>query len=739
MNSIVNLMSKYDHRQQELSDWLTELEQRFQLGQVEADRAKITWCQLLIGATGSGILASLEDGATWEAARETLLSRLGAGSVRDKAWASLKQLKRGSKEIIELASEAEKLAKRLHPRDEEAAERHAVDAFLSALDRPLAAEVKKLGYNNMEEVVTAARRVERILQERPTSGMDTLIESMNRQIQFLTEDLAKTQDKIVAQPPVATPTATLAVPPSQAVAAAQHPPASLAPPRMAHPAATPLPPPYSSGPSQYFSGDNGAPCFQGQRRLSDRGPLRCFLCDEEGHAEYRCPARTLLQRMLRQEAPEPTREPPREQILARSPQPKVAQIGCIVRPPISGQLIIEGVPVLGLVDTGASITCLGFDVWWRYRAQWGALKPYGKTVHGAHGKPLSIAGRTEHLDLQWGEAQGRASFVVIVGLESPPCLIGMDIMRPLRVRIDVTNGTATPAQPDPQTIHLNAAQRQQPQKRLPAPTTSPPPQPQPLRENPASGASLLTEGTAEPSSPRPQRQKNPLAEGRSSTLPSPETPPPATAGNLPNAPASHAPPNLANPHTASCARLLQKADIPPETARLVRCHNPWPTEDVLFCPDGALPAFVTGIPALSSGPELWYAVHNHRPEPLQLHAGQSIGVLEVVHLAEAPASASPSSHPTQPCHPPLPECLSPLQQQQLNELFKEFQDVFSQGDDDLGNTPLLEHGNETHGPPLRQPYRRQNPTVRREEMAQVQQMLSSNVIRPSNTHGPPQW
>ena len=127
-------------------------------------------------------------------------------------------------------------------------------------------------------------------------------------------------------------------------------------------------------------------------------------------------------------------------------------------------------------------------------------------------------------------------------------------------------------------------------------------------------------------------------------------------------------------------------------------------------------------------------MHNHRPEPLQLHAGQSIGVLEVVHLAEAPASDSPSSkHPTNPCQPPLPECLSPLQQQQLNELFKEFQDVFSQGDDDLGNNPLLEHGIETHGPPLRQPYRRQNPAVRREEMMQVQQMLSSNIIRPLNS------
>ena len=94
MNSIVNHMGKYDHRQHVLSDWLAELEQRFQLGEVNTDKAKITWCQLLIGATGSSILAGLEDDATWEAAKETFLSRLGAGSVRDEAWASLKQLKK---------------------------------------------------------------------------------------------------------------------------------------------------------------------------------------------------------------------------------------------------------------------------------------------------------------------------------------------------------------------------------------------------------------------------------------------------------------------------------------------------------------------------------------------------------------------------------------------------------------------------------------------------------------------
>ena len=229
---------------------------------------------------------------------------------------------------------------------------------------------------------------------------------------------------------------------------------------------------------------------------------------------------------------------------------------------------------------------------------------------------------------------------MIIGLESLPCLIGMDIMRPLRVLIDLTNGTATPAQPDPQTIHLNAAQQQD-----------------------------------------------------------------------------------ATPPTVSRALLLQTTDIPAETARLVHCHNPWPSKDIYFCPEDALPAFLTGVPALSSGSEIWIAIHNHRPEPLRLHSGQNIGIFEVVTVADAPSSTSK----------PGPMHLSPLQQQQLNGLFKDFSDVFSQGEDDLGCTPLLEHTIETHGPPLRQPYWQQNPAVRREEMAQVQQMLASDVIRPSNS------
>ena len=197
---------------------------------MDTDKSKIIWCQLLIGATGNSILAGLEDDTTWETAKETLLSRLGAGSVRDEAWVALKSLTRGTKEIIELAGEAEKLAKRLHPQDAEAVERHAVDAFLGALDRSLAAEVRKLGHTQMEGVVADARRIEKILQEQPTPAADSALEAMNRQIQILKKDLVKANGRLVAQSTTPPQTASLALSASPTVAVAQPPPANFVPP-----------------------------------------------------------------------------------------------------------------------------------------------------------------------------------------------------------------------------------------------------------------------------------------------------------------------------------------------------------------------------------------------------------------------------------------------------------------------------------------------------------------------------
>ena len=453
MKSAINQMDKYDHRRYGLFDWLAELELRFQLREVDTDQSKINWCQLLIGATGSYILAGLEDEASWETAKEALLSRLGLGSMKDEAWAALKNYKRGSKEIVELAVEVEKPARRLHPHDGKAAERQAMDTFFNVLERPLAAEVRKLGYHTMESVVSAARRIEKALAEQADPKKEL---QMQEQIRLLQEGLEDVRNQI-ARSPAAT-TATTASPAVQ-------------------------PPPPARHTYQDFT--ESAP-----RRPRGQPPSPCFLCGEKGHLASKCPT---LQHLLRQTTP--------ARLLERPSGTKVAQVGCRVGPPITGQLTLEGIPVLGLVDTGASVTCLGFDIWRRFSAQWVPLRPFEGTVHGAHGKPLQIAGKTQHLDLQWGEARGRACFIVIVGLESPPCLIGMDIMWPLRVRIDVTKGTATPSQPDPQTVHLNATQSQQQRKEMSLP-----------------GAGLQSSQTTDPPPIQPQREGIPLPRAQLSPM-----------------------------------------------------------------------------------------------------------------------------------------------------------------------------------------------------------------------------
>ena len=291
MNSIVNAMPKYDHRQHVLSDWLAELDQCFQLGEVDEDANKITWCQLLIGATGSGILSSLEEATTWEKAKEALLTRLGIGSVRDEAWAALKNLKKGAKDIVELAGEAEKLAKRLHPRDEEAAERHSVDSFLGALDRNLAMEVQKLGHRTMEEVVAAARRIEKILEEQTDSKMERLVNSMQDQIRILKKDLKEANEQIAthkAAAPTAAAMAAIPAPTTTTAAAAQAPP---------------------TAPTRHIYHDYGKEMnfHRPPRCQLDRRPPRCFLCGEEGHFVSNCPARPVLQRLLRQQAELPLR------------------------------------------------------------------------------------------------------------------------------------------------------------------------------------------------------------------------------------------------------------------------------------------------------------------------------------------------------------------------------------------------------------------------------------------------
>ena len=203
---------------------------------------------------------------------------------------------------MELAGEAEKLAKRLHPRDEEAVERHTVDAFQGAIDRTLAAEVQKLGHWTMEEVVAAARRIKKILEEQTDTKMELLVSTMQEQIRILKKNLKEANEQITGHKAAATPANALATVPAPTIAAAQPPPPAPAP-------ACHLYQVYNEDPQFY----------RPPRRQMDQRPPRCFLCGEEGHFVSNCPARPVLQRLLRQQVCASARGPPRGQILE---QPK---------------------------------------------------------------------------------------------------------------------------------------------------------------------------------------------------------------------------------------------------------------------------------------------------------------------------------------------------------------------------------------------------------------------------------
>ena len=127
---------------------------------------------------------------------------------------------------MELAGESGKLAKRPHPRDEEATDRHAVDTFLGALDRTLAAEVQKLGHRTMEEVVAATKRIEKILEEQTDTKIERLVNMMQDQIRIIKKDL---KEQIAAHKATAPPVNAQAPVPAPTVAAAQPPPPVPAP------------------------------------------------------------------------------------------------------------------------------------------------------------------------------------------------------------------------------------------------------------------------------------------------------------------------------------------------------------------------------------------------------------------------------------------------------------------------------------------------------------------------------
>ena len=158
-------------------------------------------------------------------------------------------------------------------------------------------EVQKLGHRTMEEVVTAARRIEKILEEQADSKMECLVNSMQEQIRILKKDLKDANEQIATH--TATPPPAMAATPAPVATAAA---ADQAPP---------------TAPARHLYHDYGDEMnFPRPPRCQlDHRPPHCFLCGDEGHFVANCPARPVLQCLLRQQARASTRALPRGHIL----------------------------------------------------------------------------------------------------------------------------------------------------------------------------------------------------------------------------------------------------------------------------------------------------------------------------------------------------------------------------------------------------------------------------------------
>ena len=144
------------HAEEDIEEWLEIFECRAACSKISNERTKIQWCKSVIGGVGRRILKGLEEGSSWEEAKQELRRFLGEGDSRAAAWKKLRRYRAKGKCYGEIASEVRELAVRAAD-EEDVRERLAVEAFLEAIPWPFAKEIRMKKIENLEEALEEAR------------------------------------------------------------------------------------------------------------------------------------------------------------------------------------------------------------------------------------------------------------------------------------------------------------------------------------------------------------------------------------------------------------------------------------------------------------------------------------------------------------------------------------------------------------------------------------------------------
>ena len=100
------------------------------------------------------------------------------------------------------------------------------------------------------------------------------------------------------------------------------------------------------------------------------------------------------------------------------------------------EIVVAGVVVRALVDSGASTSCCTRKWYQRYQQEVGPLQRDATKIVGVGNIPINVDGRTGRLPLEWNDAKSFLTLLVIPTLEEPDMILGMDVLQRLGVKID---------------------------------------------------------------------------------------------------------------------------------------------------------------------------------------------------------------------------------------------------------------------------------------------------------------
>ena len=328
-----------------------------------------------------------------------------------------------------------------------------------------------------------------------------------------------------------------------------------------------------------------------------------------------------------------------------------------------------------LVDTGAERSLVTEAAYRKHQDIWGPLHQVRGSVNGATGEPLHMLGETGAVRVIMGEVRLDTKLLVMGGKRNEG-IVGMDVLLAVGAIIDLGR----------QKIYTQASETQ------------------------------VREGVASPI-------RAPLATSDPASLAAASV----SASRLP----------MTTPPESSPLQVAETIWLPACSYGMV----PLRTETLTACAQLFVPTrehFPLQIsPAVLDQSVRRVLVSNPSDQDVCLPEGAVIGEVAELGAGEVqetlPWEEDRQEPPGEPCLPAVSPQLTAAQQHELYLLLREYLDVFAQGSGDLGRAEVVEHQIHTHGPPLRQPLRRQPPGYRLEEQRQVKEMQAQGVVRPSQS------